>query len=260
MWQFEVEVEIDSDSETEYEIEYETEYVQPKHHKFDMGGHGGYNQAPVLNFQPNFSHQQGGMQNWGAKGHASSFNSPWKGWFKQNGQKTNMHFQNFRIETNGKIWGSGSDNVGAFQISGSMKPNNQRLSFHKQYQGQHTVIYKGRMEGNHIVGNWEIPGNCSGNYNISLDAPRWEGAFWQNGQPTQMVLDMSVTGQGVCGYGSDAVGCFTLAGETHGNMVNFVKQYWGAHAVHYSGQWHGQQIEGEWQIPGNCGGHFKLHY
>jgi len=261
-WEFEVEVEVDSDSETEYEIEYEVEYPQAKHHKFDMGSHGGYNQQPQMTVQPNWGFQQQGNnhQNWGSKAHSSNFMSPWKGWFAQGGSKTNMHFANFRIETSGKIWGSGSDNVGNFQISGNMKPHNQRLSFHKQYQGAHTVEYKGRMEGNHITGNWEIPGNCSGNFNMRLDAPRWEGAFWQNGSPTQMVLDMAVSQQGVSGYGQDEVGCFTIAGETQGNHVNFVKQYWGKHAVHYSGQWHGQQIEGEWQIPGNCQGHFKLHY
>jgi len=262
-FEFEVEVEVESDSE-EYEIEYEVEYPQAKHHKFDMGGHGGYNQQPALQFETNFnSFQNSG--NWGSQQHNQGMGSgghlsPWKGWFAQNGQKTDMHFQNFRVEMNGKIWGSGSDNVGQFQISGNMKPHNQRLTFHKKYMGQHTVVYNGRMEGNHITGKWDIPGNCSGNFNMRLDAPRWTGAFWQNGQATQMVLDMAVTQQGVTGYGQDEVGCFTIAGETHGNVVNFVKQYWGKHAVHYSGQWHGQNIEGEWQIPGNCNGHFKLHY
>jgi hypothetical protein len=260
--EYEVEVEVDND-EVEYEIEYDQGYTQAKHHNFNMGNHGGYNQQPQLTFQPNFSFEQQGSnhQNWGTKAHGGgSYDSPWTGWFKQGGSRTDMYFKNFRIEMNGKIWGSGSDEVGQFQISGKMTPSNQRLTFHKKYQGAHTVVYKGKMEGNHISGGWEIPGNCSGKYQLRLDAPRWTGAFWQNNQPTQMVLDMAVTPQGVSGYGSDEVGCFTIAGETHGNMVNFIKQYWGAHAVHYSGQWHGQQIEGEWKIPGNCGGHFKLHY
>lgn len=81
-----------------------------------------------------------------------------------------------------------------------------------------------------------------------------------------MDLDMQVTPEGVFGLGQDSVGKFVLRGyhDPNQSCVSFVKQYLGAHAVHYNGSlWNcgkdGKRvIKGTWNIPGNCHGHFKL--
>lgn len=259
-FEFQVEVEVSDNSDESYEYEYETDY---QHHdnNYAYGGHGNHfnNEVEIqYEVQPHVNFNN--WQSWGKKN--NSWEVPWSGWYKQGGQKHNMYFSNFQTDANGNIWGHGSDDVGTFNISGKVNyMNNKKFTFHKQYYGAHTVIYKGNIkQGTNLwVGKWEIPGNCNGNFQLCVKAPKWKGAFWQQGNKTQMQLDMIVNNHGVYGNGYDSVGQFIIRGDVHGSHVNFYKQYMGAHTVLYSGELHNNNIKGHWQIPGNCEGKFHLH-
>ena len=83
---------------------------------------------------------------------------------------------------------------------------------------------------------------------------RWEGWFEQFDDRTDMAFDnmvMDLNGN-ISGGGSDDVGEFTINGMDNGtDEITFIKQYKGAHAVHYKGAFDGKKIWGEWEIPGN---------
>jgi hypothetical protein len=256
-WEYEVEVEVE-EPDYEIEIEYDDGYHPEYEIEVDYDGGHGYHQQPQYEVEIEFDTTS--YKSWGAKNQQTmqSWCVPWSGHFMQNGQKTNMHFQNFQIDLNGNIWGHGSDNVGNFNISGRMN-NNGSFKFVKQYYGQHAVTYQGRCQGAYLSGQWVIPGNCQGTFQIKLNAQRWSGCFWQNGQRNNMFLDMSVSNYGVSGQGSDNVGAFTVRGQCQGGSVSFAKHYWGQHTVFYNGHWQGNNIKGNWQIPNNCDGKFQLH-
>lgn len=297
MFNFEYEVEIEVDDEPEYEVEYEIEedYHPGFSHsnQYDYGGFGGGNEVEIeieyeqphvdvqmyggmhpnqmhhaphqhvnqgasFTIQPNFN--TNGWNTWGRSTpqNKQHWLTKWSGWYEQ-GNRQNMHFDNFQIDLQGSIWGHGSDGQGHFNISGKMNMNNKVFKFHKQYQGGVTVIYQGQAQGAFLAGQWSIPGNCQGKFQIKCNAPRWTGAFWQNGMQNNMHLDMQVDHFGVSGSGSDNVGCFLVRGQTQGNIVTFVKKYYGQHEVFYQGKWKGNNIQGVWQIPGNCSGKFQLH-
>ena len=67
--------------------------------------------------------------------------------------------------------GKGTDEVGDFLIIG-MVTDDTAVEFIKQYIGKHKVIYKGTLnkERNQVKGRWEIPDNCSGEFELNLQA------------------------------------------------------------------------------------------
>jgi len=261
-WNFEYEIEVEIEQpQYEVEIEYDTGYQPGWHnnHQVDWNAGHGYHQEPQVTV---VEFNTGGWQNWGARpqGNAhQNWNCGWKGHFWQMGQKYPMNFQNFQIDHNGSMWGHGHDAVGQFNISGKMNQN-RHFTFVKQYFGAHAVNYKGAMSNGHLAGHWSIPGQQPEKFQIRPDFRRWSGAFWQMGQRNQMVLDMDVSQFGVFGVGSDGVGDFNIRGECHGNQIKFAKHYWGQHTVFYQGTWQGNNIQGNWQIPGNDQGKFQLHH
>jgi len=109
-----------------------------------------------------------------------------------------------------------------------------------------------------MEGTWSIPDNCDGIFEISLSAKKWAGYFEQNGEKSDMKLNMGVSGGGIFGTGSDSQGAFVLRGTTDGDSFNFVKQYLGAHQVMYFGKQTDNKVKGKWNIPGNCEGTFAL--
>jgi len=169
-----------------------------------------------------------------------------------------MRFDDFQIDFAGDILGHGKDEVGRFNITGKMNFIKNNFAFYKQYIGQHTVVYKGKLQQGIMAGNWEIPGNCKGDFQIRCDAPRWSGCFWQGGNRSDMHLEINV-GSGVFGTGHDEVGSFIVRGDANGSNIQFAKQYFGAHTVLYNGYREGNNITGVWQIPNNCDGKFQLH-
>jgi len=261
-FEFEVEVEIEKPHH-EYEVEIEVDY--PHHDKGFAygGGHGGnnhYQNEVEIEIEVDANFNWNNHQQWGKRNH--EWEVPWTGWYKQGMQKHDMNFNNFQCNNQGQIWGHGSDENGTFNISGKCDFSHTGFTFHKQYHGAHTVIYKGRIQnGNLWVGKWEIPGNCEGKFQIRCKAQKWKGAFWQGNQKNVMQLDMQVNKSGVYGNGHDDVGGFIIRGDVHGSQCNFYKQYYGAHTVLYHGQMNPAHtdIRGNWQILNNCGGKFHLH-
>ena len=83
---------------------------------------------------------------------------------------------------NGHVSGDGSDAVGGFSLNGQLQ--NGWMHFKKHYHGKHTVDYKGQCHDNSgwFRGNWEIPGDCGGNFEIKVELPRWKGNYVQGGQ------------------------------------------------------------------------------
>jgi len=188
--------------------------------------------------------------------------APWKGWYEQGGNKTDMSFNHFQLTFNSGINGAGSDAIGAFTINGTFSPANGAVTFVKQYTGAHSVNYNGTLANGTITGTWEIPGNCSGGFELKQDAIEWKGHYTFNGANTNMAIKLQVQKPAVFGVGQDEQGGFTIRGNYNGTHLQFVKQYHGKHSVQYAGQVshtpQGSTVTGWWQIPGNCQGQFTL--
>ena len=109
----------------------------------------------------------------------------WKGAFWQDGDRYEMYFQNMVLDVNGNVHGNGSDDVGPFSLHGTMQDG--WLAFHKKYPS-HSVEYRGQCNDNsgYFRGNWEIPGDCGGNFEVKVDLPRWVGYFKQDGDKYDM--------------------------------------------------------------------------
>lgn len=67
--------------------------------------------------------------------------------------------------SNGRVSGSGSDEVGGFAIKGSYDVETRKCSWLKKYLS-HSVHYSGRQQGRCIAGQWHIPGDWSGTFRI----------------------------------------------------------------------------------------------
>merc|ERR1712072_231071 len=188
----------------------------------------------------------------------------WSGRFWQGGQANEMWFNHMIMDQHGKISGNGSDAVGGFSLSGHCSQNGH-TEIHKQYHVAHAVIYRGQMDNNGwIRGNWDIPGNCNGTFELHVDQPSWSGFYQQGGTRHNMNFGLCISGSSVFGNGFDGVGAFSVSGrydQGSGNM-NFTKYYYGAHSVQYKGQHHKEHgtdvIRGDWCIPGNSWDHFEL--
>lgn len=172
-----------------------------------------------------------------------------------------MHFNNFQINIGGGIFGSGSDTVGQFNLSGSVSGSGD-VTFTKQYVGAHSVNYTGRFVGGKAIeGTWSVSG-LSDKFRLEMDATEvWSGFYEQGGQKQNMSIDLSVDQNGVFGSGTDAVGQFVIRGQVQGPLVQFAKAYYGKHTVNYSGQLSvegaGRVIRGWWNT-GGVNGAFEL--
>ena len=62
----------------------------------------------------------------------------------------------------GRISGSGWDDIGSFEISGTYSEQTLECSWVKQYHGQHAVDYTGFREGKGIWGTWRVWGGKGG--------------------------------------------------------------------------------------------------
>merc|ERR1711879_355226 len=139
--------------------------------------------------------------------------------------------------------------MGQFKLHGGF--NNGWLGFVKDYGGW-KVNYNGKANPDNVFrGNWEIPGNCGGDFEISVRIPRWTGHYEQGGNH-HMEMDLSITANGVYGNGYDDVGFWVARGYCNGNEVGFRKQYVGQHFVDYKGTYHGHsgdaRVEGHYTV------------
>ncbi len=86
----------------------------------------------------------------------------------------------------------------------------------------------------------------------------WRGWYEQNGTNHEMRLKkFKVKGNKIEGKGQDDHGKFFFTGfYTSENKVQFIKQYEGAHQVHYEGKREGQTLHGRWNLAGMSGGFY----
>jgi hypothetical protein len=73
--------------------------------------------------------------------------------------------------TDGRITGTGSDDVGAFTIKGQYDAENLECHWTKVYAGRHEVYYQGYRDGKGIWGRWEIHAFAHGGFHIWYDTP-----------------------------------------------------------------------------------------
>ena len=184
----------------------------------------------------------------------------WRGHYWQDGQKHTMHFKHMMMDVHGNLSGHGHDDAGEFHINGNM--SNNWLNCNKQYS-TYCVNYRGQCldHSGWFRGNWQIPGDCGGNFELRCDLPHWTGSYWQGSQRNDMAQDLSVTQKGVYGQGWDSEGFFVIRGECSGHDVYFRKQYVGKHHVDYYGKYHNHgraKVEGHWELDGEQNA-FELH-
>jgi hypothetical protein len=116
----------------------------------------------------------------------------WNGTYSQRGKKEEQQFEIvFGYEG---IFGAGCDNYGAFIIRGNLHKVSGQAVFGKQYLGRHVVVYTGGviMAGPSwtISGNWQIPNNSMGVFNLKRSPPSHPPVFQSGYQmPTQAFWD-----------------------------------------------------------------------
>lgn len=122
-----------------------------------------------------------------------------------------MNFQNLLVGLNGCLQGSGSDNVGQFQLMGQVTPHGT-VGFTKQYIGQHAVTYQGILNNGVISGNWML-GNHRGQFEIHMDKIEWNGSYMYGQQRYNISLDIHVDTNGIFGIDKDNEGAFVVRGS-----------------------------------------------
>ena len=176
----------------------------------------------------------------------------------QGSTRGDMNFNNFLINFDGSIYGSGNDPVGSFDITGKLTGN--QVTFKKQYHGAHSVDYNGTMNNGKITGNWNMSG-ATGSFEISAVFDSWTGFYEQGGQKHNVSITMTVDQNGIFGTGSDDIGQFVIRGQVQNQVAQFSKTYLGKHTVNYHGQMlteNGNKIiRGWWNATGANGG-FEL--
>lgn len=81
---------------------------------------------------------------------------PWKGFFVYSTPNSKCSME-LRLQfSNGRMVGDGYDVVGAFRIEGTYNLETGECVWDKQYQGRHTVKYRGFNEGKGISGTWRL--------------------------------------------------------------------------------------------------------
>jgi hypothetical protein len=82
----------------------------------------------------------------------------WSGYYEQWGEQ---YPQEATLEfADGLIRGDGSDGIGTFTIEGEYRVDSgeTRLGWIKTYDGAHSVLYLGVLEGESITGEWKLTG------------------------------------------------------------------------------------------------------
>lgn len=91
---------------------------------------------------------------------------PWTGFYLE-GRQPQKHRQDLTLEFgNGRITGSGSDDLGKFVVAGGYDTKTGECHWTKTYVGAHDVCYRGFREGKGIWGTWEIGKDYHGGFRI----------------------------------------------------------------------------------------------
>eukprot|EP00033_Pygsuia_biforma_P003996 GCRY01004376.1.p1 GENE.GCRY01004376.1~~GCRY01004376.1.p1 ORF type:complete len:456 (+),score=103.62 GCRY01004376.1:126-1493(+) len=93
----------------------------------------------------------------------------------------------------------------------------------------------------------------------------WQGRFiYSTGGSDPFSMNVTMVVGVVSGYGSDCVGDFFIHGTfSEADLtIKWDKQYVGQHNVIYDGKYDAESglVKGTWQIPGNWGGDFDMHF
>lgn len=105
------------------------------------------------------------MKNKGSEAHKYLPSGEWEGFYCYNSSsaKHEMSMQlNFK---NGKVLGSGTDDLNHFSFKGSYSLTAFKITMLKTYPS-HTVNYQGDVDENGIWGAWSISASCKGNFHI----------------------------------------------------------------------------------------------
>lgn len=82
----------------------------------------------------------------------------WAGHYAQSGVR---HPQRMTLEfADGLVRGDGVDGIGTFFVEGEYRVDSGevRIGWIKTYEGAHSVLYLGRLEGGSILGDWILYG------------------------------------------------------------------------------------------------------
>lgn len=110
----------------------------------------------------------------------------WEGHYLEGGRKGPMRFQlDF---ADGKITGSGGDDIGPFSWKGTYDVKTMVVKMTKQYLGRHQVVYEGMADTNGIYGSWSIPPWSRGGFHI------WPVAGEEEEQEEKVVEEEVVVG------------------------------------------------------------------
>ena len=87
---------------------------------------------------------------------------PWIGFYTY-ASPQDKHRQDFQLSfENGRMDGSGSDDIGFFILRGTYNEDSLEAKWLKTYPGSHDVDYRGFREGKGIYGQWTIGGSSGG--------------------------------------------------------------------------------------------------
>ncbi len=90
---------------------------------------------------------------------------PWIGFY--NYSPADKHWMELDLTfANGRLTGTGIDDVGKFTINGRYDTSTLECWWTKTYPGSHDVFYSGFREGKGIWGTWEITAFHHGGFHI----------------------------------------------------------------------------------------------
>ncbi|MEM9929096.1 MAG: hypothetical protein AAF840_04720 [Bacteroidota bacterium] len=92
---------------------------------------------------------------------------PWEGFYLYGaGPMSTRHEMNFHLDfEDGRVTGSGSDDIGGFTWEGTYDTTTFVCQMVKQYVS-HPVHYRGMADESGIYGQWQIPPFSSGGFHI----------------------------------------------------------------------------------------------
>lgn len=188
---------------------------------------------------------------------------PWTGRYKQSNKWVEMDIEHMKMDKEGAITGTGSDEVGKFNIAGNFKIDGV-VRFDKKYVGAHTVIYEGKIDKDGAIkGKWRLDGKSdSGDFELKTGHSTASGYCMEGKKKNNMSLVFVYHDDVIYGHGVDAQGAFSVSGTYHSasNEILFDKNYYGKSKVSFRGTRKNETIEGEYSLQGKTWEAFHLEH